>query len=215
MRYANRQAAGKELAKALYHLRSTDAVVLALPRGGVVVGIEVARALRAPFGIVMVRKIAHPNYSEYAVGAIAEDGEPVYDAAERATLSDAWCTFAEAEARALIKYRHELYANNERTIPTITNKTVIIVDDGIATGLTMRAAVMYVRDKHPRRLIVAVPIASADSVLALRPIVDEVIVATDPHVFRGAVGAHYAHFPQVSDGEVKRLLNAFVSEPAT
>lgn len=206
MDYANRQVAGQLLAEALRRFASDDVVVLALPRGGVVLGAEVARELEAPLDVVLVRKISHPSSPEYAIGAVVEDEPPVYNESEAAIINDGWLTQAEASARQLIERRRKLYYSADLPPPDIAGKTVIIVDDGIATGLTMEAAVRAVRNKHPKQIIVAVPIASAESVAELEDLADEVVVLDKPESFLGAVGSHYTEFEQVDDEEVKELL---------
>ncbi len=206
MIYRNRQQAGKELAKALIRYKGEAAVVLALPRGGIVLGAEVAKSLRVPLGLVLVRKIGHPSYAEYAVGAIAEDETPIYNQSEIANIDKTWLKHAETAARELIVRRREQYYGKDFVAPSLLNKTAIIVDDGIATGLTMQAAVKAVRNKHSKQVIVAVPVASQESVDALKDSVDQLIVLDNPENFLGAVGAHYQEFDQVNDEVVGRLL---------
>lgn len=204
--YIDRHDAGQRLAEALRRFAGSDVVVLALPRGGVVLGAEVAKELEAPLDVVLVRKISHPSSPEYAIGAIVEDEPPVYNENEAAAIDDGWLTRAEAAARQLIERRRKLYYSQDLPPPGIAGKTVIIVDDGIATGLTMEAAVRAVRNKHPKQIVVAVPVASAESVTELEGLADEVIVLDKPESFIGAVGSHYLEFEQVDDKEVKELL---------
>ena len=206
MRYANRQKAGKSLSKALKRFRGGDVVVLALPRGGIVLGAEVAKDLKAPLGLILVRKIGHPSYPEYAIGAVAEDEKPVYNESEVVALDKTWLKKAEASARQLIEQRRKLYYGGDFVPPEIAGKVVIVVDDGIATGLTMEAAVRAAKHKHPKKLIVAVPVAPHESVGTLESLADEVIVLDNPDNFMGAVGSHYMEFGQVGDEEVKILL---------
>ena len=206
MSYIDRQDAGKRLAQVLRHFKGDDVVVLALPRGGIVLGAEVAKELRAPLGLVLVRKIGHPSYSEYAIGAVAEGEKPLYNENEIAGIDKGWLKEAEASAKELIEHRRELYYGEDLVPPEVSGKTVLLVDDGIATGLTMEAAVRAVRNKHPKRLIVAAPVASAESVDTLENIADEVVVLDKPESFLGAVGSHYLEFEQVNDEEVITLL---------
>lgn len=203
--FEDRVDAGQQLAKELMQFKGEDVVVLALPRGGVVLGAEVARTLEAPLGLVLVRKIGHPSYGEYAIGAVAEDGKAVYNQQELTSIDVAWLEKAEREARDLIERRRNLYYGRNFIPPSVDAKTVIVVDDGIATGLTMEAAVRTLQGKA-KRVIVAVPIAPSDSVTTLESLADEVIVLRDPAGFQGAVGAHYRRFKQVNDEEVKALL---------
>lgn len=206
MSYANRHDAGKQLAQALRHFAGKDTVVLALPRGGIVLGAEVAKELRAPLGLVLVRKIGHPSYAEYAIGAVAENEKPVYNESEVEAVDEDWLKEAESRARALIEHRRELYYGDDFVPPELQHKVVILVDDGIATGLTMEAAVHAVRNKQAERVIVAVPVAPRDSVDTLDALADEVLVLDNPDGFLGAVGSHYEEFDQVDDEEVRALL---------
>lgn len=204
--YVNRQDAGQQLGEALRRFRGDNTVVLALPRGGVVVGAEVARELLAPLGLILVRKIGHPHNPEYAIGAIAENEPPVYNERERLSASEHWLKQAEADARKLIEKRRKLYYGEDFKPPAIENKTIIIVDDGIATGLTMEAAIKAVREHGPAKVVVAVPVAPPECVYELAEIADEVVVLDKPETFKGAVGAHYQQFEQVNDEEVRELL---------
>ncbi len=205
--FKNRTDAGEQLASKLDHYRDdTGVVVLALPRGGVVPGAIVARELHAPFGAVLVRKIGHPSWPEYAVGAVAENDEPLYDSKQRARLDSAWCEAAESAARKLIEKRRVQYYADGAPPPSIQGKTVIVVDDGIATGLTMKAALRYVHTQQPKRVIVAAAVASEEAMYDLHTQADDVIVLVDPREFKGSVGAHYLRFTQVSDDTVVELL---------
>lgn len=206
MRYTNRLDAGKQLARALHHFRSKDTVVLALPRGGVVLGAEIARELEAPLGLVLVKKIGHPSYPEYAIGAIAEDEKPIYNLNEVEIMDEYWLRGAESRARDLIYHRRELYYDGDFIPPEVKQKMVILVDDGIATGLTMEAAVRAVRQQGAQKIIVAVPIASPESVDILEDITDAIITLEDPYTFLGSIGSHYIDFDQVDDEEVRSLL---------
>lgn len=207
--YKDRVEAGKKLAQKLINFKNDDIVILALPRGGVVLGAEVAKVLHASLHLVLVRKIGHPTYSEYAIGAVAEGESPIYDKNEFETIDKKWLKDAEKSANELIKYRHELYYGSDIKQPEIKGKTVILVDDGIATGFTMKAAVLSVRNKHPERIIVAVPVAPLDITNNLKKIADEVIVLNSEPNFLGAVGAYYEKFNQVDDSEVKTILQNF------
>ena len=208
MIYIDRQDAGKQLATKLLELRevSKDVVVLALPRGGVVLGYEVAKALVAPLGIVLVRKIGHPYSSEYAIGAVAENGVSVYDASEVRLIDRLWLRDAEVAAQRVIAQRKIEYYGRDLRPVAIKGKTAIVIDDGIATGLTMRAAIESVRKCQPKKLIVAVPIGPKDVVRNLKKLADKIVVLESPEDFMGAIGAYYKNFEQVSDEEVKSLL---------
>lgn len=205
--FADRVEAARQLAVVLSQRDVKQPVVLALPRGGVVLGAVLAAELSAPLGLVLVRKIGHPYSPEYAVGAVAEDEPPLLNEAEAAALDPQWLKTATSQARQLIKQRRQRYYGGDTPTP-ITGKTAIVVDDGIATGLTMMAAVRSLKRRGANRIIVAVPVAPADSIKAVQSLADEVIVLLPPSRFLGAVGNHYRDFPQVEDAEVKRLLKA-------
>lgn len=206
MIYTNRQDAAQRLASELYRFKSADTVVMALPRGGVVVGVEVAKELHAPLGLILVRKIGHPSYSEYAIGAVAEGEEPIYNKSEVAKLDDEWLKEAETAARDLMRRRRKMYFGDDIVQPEMKGKTVVIVDDGIATGYTMEAAVRAAIRKNPKKVVIAVPVASGESVSSLEQFADEIVVLDDPNNFLGAVGSHYCSFDPVEDEEVKTLL---------
>jgi len=204
MIFLDRQEAGKLLAEKLKKYADADAVVLALPRGGVVLGRIVADRLNAPLDIVVPRKIGAPFNEEYAIGAVTESGEAVWNEAEKSAAGAAYCERAVAEQRQEAKRRLNLY-RQDRPSRNITGKTVIIVDDGIATGLTMRAAIRTVRSERAAKLIVAVPVAPADSVNQLAGEADELVVLQVPDVFY-AIGAFYREFGQVDDKTVIELM---------
>ncbi len=206
MSYANRHDAGKQLAKALRRIKHEDPVILALPRGGVVLGAEVAKEFKSPLGLVLAKKISHPFYPEYAIGAIAEGEKAIYNETEVTSIDESWLAQAESSARELIKRRYDMYYDNGFTPPQVNGKTIIIVDDGIATGLTMEASVRAMRAQRAKRIIVAVPIAANDSASKLEELADEVIILENPKHFQGSVGSHYQEFEQVDDKEVISLL---------
>lgn len=203
--YANRQQAGRKLARALKQYQGQDVVVLALPRGGIILGAEVAQALQAPLDVVLVRKIGHPLSSEYAIGAVVLGENPVYHPGEAGELS--WLGTAAADEQQVNERRYERYYGEEITPVDLKGKTVIIVDDGIATGLTMQAAVQAVQQRKPNQVVVAVPVAPPDTVETFKKQVDELVVLEDPETFAGSVGAHYRQFSQIDDEEVSSLLH--------
>lgn len=204
--YANRKDAGRQLSRALRRFEGSDTVVLALPRGGIVLGAEVARELEAPLGLVLVRKLGHPDYPEYAIGAIVEGEAPIYNENEVAALDAVWLKHAEADARDLIERRKRLYYSKDLQPLNVSGKTVLVIDDGIATGLTMEAAVRSLLSKNVKSLVVATPTASRESVESLKALANEVVVLDNPDDFLGAIGAHYKEFNQVEDEEVAALL---------
>lgn len=203
--YRNRADAGIRLANVLRHYARKGAVVLGLPRGGVAVAAEIAKALKAPLGVVLVRKIPHPNTPEYAIGAVAANQDAFYNQSEIAFIDKSWLQRQETAERDLIKKRQALYYG-DRKPPDIRHKIVILADDGIATGFTMEAAVRAVRKQQPAKVVVAVPVAPQDSIDRLERLCDEVIVLDNPGDFMGAVGSHYLEFDQVDDEEVVTLL---------
>lgn len=212
MRFHDRIDAGRQLVQALADYRGQDVVVYALPRGGVVLGAEVARALQAPLDVIIARKIGHPSNPEYAVCAIAEAGSPVCNEVERAHLDPHWFDDAVAQQRREIERRRAWYRQGQAST-SATGKIAIVVDDGIATGLTMSAAVQAVREQHPRQIVVAVPVAPAETAARLRQEGATVVALEIPMFFLGAVGAYYDDFAQVSDEEVVRLLQQAHIDP--
>ena len=211
--FRDRTYAGRRLAAALGHLRAARPVVLALPRGGVPVAVEVARALDAPLDLALGRKIGAPDEPEFAIGAVADGPEPVVvrNAAmlERFGVSEA--TFAAAVAReaAELDRRRALYLRGRHRI-ALTGRTVIVVDDGIATGATVTAALRTIRTQRPKWLVLAAPVAAGDALALLRAEADEVVVLEIPADF-GAVGLFYENFEQLDD---RAVVAALAESPA-
>lgn len=205
--FRDRHDAGRRLAEALGDLKGTpDLLVLALPRGGVPVGFEVARALGAELDVLVVRKLGVPGQEELAMGAIASGGIRVVNEEVRQWLriSDAVLDrVAAAEAVELMR-RERLYRGDRPPAP-VEGRTVVLVDDGLATGSTMRAAALAVRARGPRRVLIAVPVAAPDTCRALADVADEVRAVATPEPFY-AVGQWYEEFAQMSDEEVSELL---------
>jgi putative phosphoribosyl transferase len=207
-RFRDRREAGERLAEQLraYGNRA-DVIVLALPRGGVPVGFEVAEALRAPLDVFVVRKLGVPGQEELAMGALASGGTRVLDneidRLARVTESEierATALAAEEMARQERRYR------GDRRFPSVEGKTVILVDDGLATGSTMRAAVLALRAQHPAKVVVAVPVGAPETCDALGSVADDVVCVETPEPFR-AVGLWYEDFSQTTDDEVHALLD--------
>ena len=207
--FADRADAGRRLARALLHLKPEQPIVLALPRGGVPVGFEVAKILEAPLDVLLVRKIGVPGYPELALGAVLDGEHPHLvlnrDLAELAGVDADYIAEQEAIKLKEIEDRRTLYLRG-RPRPSVAGHTAIVVDDGVATGATMKAAIEALRDMAVRRLVVAVPVAPPDTAEMLSSIVDELVCLATPPKFR-AVGQFYADFDQTTDDDVVALLD--------
>jgi putative phosphoribosyl transferase len=208
MHFADRQDAGQRLAAILERYRQEAPVVLALPRGGVAIGEKISKALGCPLDIVLVRKIGAPGQPELAVGAVVggEDPQIVVNDDVMAML-DLPAGFVERAAMAELKEiarRRRLYLGNRPPI-ALENRTAIVVDDGLATGATARAALRAVRRRHPRHMVLAVPVAPPDAVAMLAPECDAIECLQQRAGF-GAIGAFYTDFHQMTDEEVIALL---------
>jgi len=207
MLFKNREDAGKQLAAALEKYRGEDIVVFALPRGGVVPAVAIANRLDAPLDLILTKKIGHPANSEYAICAIAEDGDPICNAAEIELLDPAWFGAATDKVRREINRRRSAYMPALAPQPA-GGKTVIVVDDGIATGLTMLAAITALKQRTPKKLIVAIPVVPYDTAKKLMALTDELVSLDIDRNYRGSVGAYYQDFPQLEDSEVLTLLKS-------
>ena len=206
-RYRNRTDAGRRLAARLrQYADRPDVVVLALPRGGVPMAFEVAEALRAPLDVFEVRKLGLPAHPELAIGAIASGGIRIVDEAalRRFGVTDEQLAAVAAGEERELDRRERQYRDGLPS-PDVTGKTVILIDDGLATGATMAAAAAALRAQQPARLVVAVPVAAAETCEAFQRLVDEVICGATPEPFH-AVGLWYEDFSQTSDDEVRELL---------
>jgi len=206
-RFQNRTEAGQALAALLMEYSDrADVLVLGLPRGGVPVAFEIATALHAPLDIFLVRKLGVPGHEELAMGAIASGDVRVLnpDVIEMQQISDTTLEQVTQSEQEELARREQLYRGDRSVLP-LSDRTVILVDDGLATGATMRAAIMAVRQQHPKEIVVAVPVGARESYELLSPQVDAMICALMPERF-GSVGAWYKEFPQTSDREVCDLL---------
>lgn len=208
--FDDRHDAGRKLAEQLESYRQLNPVVLALPRGGVPVGFELAKALHSQLDILLVRKIGAPNQPELAAAALVDGDKPILvrndDVISLLAIGEGYLREAQIKALAEIERRRMLYVG-DRPAPRFEDRTVILVDDGIATGASMKAALMAVRRRNPTRLVLAVPVAAGEAFKALSRLADDAIVLQTPDPFR-AVGASYLRFPQIEDEEVIALLKA-------
>ena len=210
MMFRDRKDAGAQLAVLLLHLKDKAPLVLALPRGGVAIGAEIARLLDAPLDIVLVRKIGVPWQPELALGAVADGGTPEVFIDERMQESLAISAdyVREETSRQLgeLERRRETYCAGRPPVE-IAGRTAIVVDDGIATGATMRVALRAVRRRGPSRVVLAAPVAAAETLAALAGDADEAVCVATPEGL-GAIGYYYDDFHQMSDDEVTALLAA-------
>jgi predicted phosphoribosyltransferase len=213
MRFKDRVDAGRMLAAALSGYRGESLVVFALPRGGVVLGSEIARSLNAPLDLVIARKIGHPQNEEYAVCAVAEDGDMLCNEAAIAELDQEWLRAQAERERLEARRRREVYLRGSPP-RDVEGKTAIVVDDGVATGLTIMLAIHELRHRSPKKIVVAVPVAPKETAEAIQKEVDELVALEIPRFYLGAVGAYYEEFPQVTDGDVIRLMAQSDALPA-
>jgi len=210
MTFNDRREAGRKLAESLRHYRGKDVVVLALPRGGVPVAAEVAASLDAPLDLLLVRKLGVPWQPELAMGAVIDGEEPITvrneDIIGLANVADG--DFDAAAKRELdeIERRRKKYIG-ERLRPAIKDRDAIVIDDGIATGATVRAAIRGLKRKAPEKVVLAVPVAPPSTVESLREEVDELVCLEAPEMFR-AISLYYRAFEQVNDEEVTRILDS-------
>lgn len=199
--FVDRMDAGIRLANALERFRGTDAVLLAIPRGGVPVAAEIVKVLHLPLDILLTKKIGHPDQPELAIGAVSLKGlllDPRFHVPR---------TYIDAQVeriRSVLRERETAYRSGRAAIP-IKGRTVIIVDDGVATGYTIRAAIELMRQAGAERVVVAVPVAASDALELLRKMADQVICLVAPNDL-AAIDAYYDDFKQVSDREVMALL---------
>jgi putative phosphoribosyl transferase len=210
--FKDRTAAGKELARKLAaYTNLKDVLVLGLPRGGVPVAFEVAKALSAPLDVFLVRKLGVPGQEELAMGAIAAGGVRVLneDIVRGLRLSDAIIDKVIAKEQQEIERREQLYRQNY-PFPVVSDRIVILVDDGLATGATMRAAIEALKQQQPSQIVVAVPVSSPEAYRELATQVNEIICVETPQPFN-SVGLWYDNFPQTTDEEVRDLLQRAVT----
>jgi predicted phosphoribosyltransferase len=211
MPFKDRTEAGRRLAAALAAYGNDNPVILALPRGGVPVAAEVAAALNAPLDLILVRKIGVPYQPELAMGAVVDGGTPIVvrneDVIRMAGIAEGDFESVRDSELAEIERRRQRYLG-DRVRVEIEGRTAIVVDDGIATGATTRAALRATRLRNPKQLILAVPVAPTETLAALRADTDDIVCLED-YEFFGAIGLYYADFRQISDEEVIRVLARF------
>lgn len=204
--FKNRIESGKKLAKLLKKYHSQEAVVLGLPRGGVITAKEVAKELMLPLGLTIVRKIGAPFNPEYAIAVISESGEIMKNEEEIKNINPEWFKTEAEKELSEAKRRREKYWGNKKPLE-IKNKIAIIVDDGVATGLTIFSAINEVKKQKPKKIVVAVPVCPKDTAIKIQQEVDELISILTPEYFAGAVGNYYKDFSQVEDEEAIEAIN--------
>jgi putative phosphoribosyl transferase len=215
-RFRDRTEAGQRLAAKLStYANRSDVLVIGLPRGGVPVAAEVAKALHAPMDICLVRKLGVPSHKELAMGAIASGGVRVLNYDVLSWLKISSKTIDEVAARELreLQRRDRAY-RGDRLPPEVRDRTVILVDDGLATGSTMRAAIAVLKEQHPQRMVLAVPVAAPDTCREMEELVDEVVCVMTPDPLY-AIGLWYENFAQITDTEVYELLQKCFIDPSS
>lgn len=209
MFFKNRQEAGRQLSQLLKEYKNTPSVVYALPRGGVAVAVEISKFLHAPIDLIFAHKIGYPHQPEYAIAAISESGHMVGPTQELiSSLGNEWLEQQKAHQINEIKRKREKYLKERKKI-SVENKIAILVDDGIATGLTMQAGIDELKDHHPKKIVVAVPVSPKSTAKLIKAMVDDFVgIEIDDCDFLGAVGAYYEVFNQIEDEEVIRILHS-------
>jgi putative phosphoribosyl transferase len=205
MVFADREDAGHKLAQALKKYQDQHPIIFALPRGGVVLGAEIAQELQSPLDLLIIRKVGHPLQPEYAICAVSENGHLVCNRRELAEVNKEWFKQKVKDEIAEAERRHQVYLDGRKPAE-VKDKIAIIVDDGIATGLTAEAAIEEIKQQKPQKIILAVPVIPKETAERLGCEVNEIIALDIPEEFLGSVGAYYARFPQISDQEVIDLL---------
>jgi predicted phosphoribosyltransferase len=207
MYFKNRKDAGIQLAHLLKEYIGQEVVVFALPRGGIIPAEEIANFLHAPLSLILAHKIGHPFQPEYAIAAISESGHLVGSSAELHAANEAWLERAKMKEMEEIKRKRKIYLADKKDIP-LEGKIAMIVDDGVATGLTMQVGILELRDRNPKKIIVVVPVVPRSTATRLQNMADDLVAVEipDDYEFRGAVGAYYDEFYQVEDAEVIKIL---------
>lgn len=205
--FEDRIEAGKQLAQRLKKYENESPLIVALPRGGVAVGFPIAKLLHAPLEVEIVRKLGAPQNLELGIGAIAEDGVVYLDKnmLDYFQVSNGTLRLIQERERAELERRRQLYRGG-KPLGLLTNRTVILVDDGLATGVTARAAILSLKKHHPKKIIFAVPVCSQDTAVGISEMVDSIICLEHPDKLE-AIGRYYENFRQVSDEEVMAQLH--------
>lgn len=201
MIFFDRTDAGKQLAAAMLKYRDSDGVIMAIPRGGLPIGFELSKELNLPLDILLSKKIGYPGQSEFAIGAVTMDN---YFVDELYRQNEEYIKSEVSELRKQLKDKYRMYKGHQPA-EDIRNKTVIITDDGIATGRTIMVNIQLLREKGAKKIVIAVPVAPSDSIAKLEKIADEVICLTTPEDFMG-VGQFYSDFSQISDEQAISIL---------
>lgn len=206
MIFENRQDAGKKMSLFLEEYKNQNVVVFALPRGGVVVAAEIAKFLQAPLDVLLAHKIGHPYQPEYAVAAVSEKGYLIVSSRERQSLNESWLENQKAIQLSEMKKKRERYLEGRKEI-SAEGKIAILVDDGIATGLTMRAGIEELKARHPKKIVVVTPVVPKSTADLIKQRVDDLVgYEIDDIDFLGSIGAYYGEFSQVEDYEVIKIL---------
>lgn len=205
MRFKNRTEAGKKLAHALRVYRGKNVVVYGLPRGGVVVAYEIAKYLHVPLDLLIVCKIGHPSFPEYAVGVVAQDGCTLFNEREVALIDAVWLQHERNEKRKEAQRRNGLYSSGREPI-SAEGKIAILVDDGIATGLTIKVGILELKHQNPKNIILAVPVCPKTFADEIKKEGYDCVALDTSLLYTDAVSAYYDEFPQVPDEEVIHLM---------
>lgn len=216
MQFKDRTEGGQLLAKKLEQYRNKDVVVYALPRGGVVTALEIAKYLHAPLDLIITRKIGHPHQQEYAIAATAENGHVIGTQRELNSVDEGWLRDEIEQQRLEAKRRREKYLRGKVAIP-VEGKIAILVDDGVATGLTMRVGIMELKHRHPQKIVVAIPVVPKSTAEVLKNEAGELVALAIPpdEQFLGSVGAYYGEFSPVEDEEVIAILSRYENKQKT
>lgn len=206
MYFRNRVEAGRKLAGFFNHIDGKNTVVYALPRGGVIVGAEIAKTIHAPLDLIITRKIGHPDQPEYAIGAVAENGHSVFNKEEIVNINKHYIQEETEKQTREAKRRRAVYLGKKPPV-SCKGKTAILVDDGIATGLTIKAALNELKMHYaPKKIIIAVPVAPRDTVDELEKMGANVLSIITTKEFLGSIGAYYQDFSPVEDKDVTRIM---------